>query len=60
MGAKRHVAVPSPAGSGCGVGEFDTTCQWAGAVTVKVKRALRSGCSKTGYIRRLSGTSNWL
>ena len=54
------MAVPSPAGSGCGVGEFDTTCQWAGAVTVKVKGALRSGCSNTGYIRRLSGTSNWL
>ena len=60
MGAKRQVAVPSPAGSGCGVGELETTCQCAGAVTVKVKRALRSGCSNTGYIRRLSGTSNWL
>ena len=60
MGAKCQVARPSPAGSGCGVGEFETTCQWAGAVTVKANRALRSGCSNTGYMRRLSGTSNWL
>ena len=60
MRSKRHVALPSPAGSGSGVGEFETTCQCAGAVTVKAKPALRSGCSKTGYIRRLSGTSNWL
>ena len=54
------MAVPSPAGRGSGVGELETTCQWAGAVTVKENAALRSGCSNTGYIRRLSGTSNWL
>ena len=36
------------------------TVQLDGAVTVKVKEALRSGCSKTANTRRESGTSNWL
>ena len=44
--------------SGSGVGWHETTCQFAGAVTVKAKRALRSGWSKTGNIRRASATSN--
>ena len=60
VGENRHVATRSPVGSASGVGELETTCQCAGAVTVKVKAALRSGCSNTGYMRRLSGTSNWL
>jgi hypothetical protein len=49
--------LPSAA-SGEGVGEFDTTTQFSGAVTVKVNVALRSGCSNTAKTRRLSGTSN--
>ncbi len=57
-----RAAVPSrsPAGVGSGVGETDRTVQCAGAVTVKAKVALRSGCSKTAKTRRESGTSNWL
>ena len=45
-------------GDGVGVGEFEMTFQCAGAVTVNRKDALRSGCSKTAYMRRESGTSN--
>src|SRR5699024_11599013 len=41
-----------------GVGELDTTCQCAGAVTVKENVAFRSGCSNTANIRRVSATSN--
>ena len=37
---------------------LDTTFQSAGAVTVKVNAALRSGCSKVVNTRRASGTSN--
>ncbi len=40
--------MPSPAGSGCGVGELETTCQWAGAVTVNVKRGLEVGLLEHG------------
>jgi|GEM_PF-4732118 len=47
-----------PSVTGFGVGELDTTTQFSGAVTVKVKVALRSGCSNTANTRRLSGTSN--
>ena len=57
VGAKLHVAVPSPCSAGCGVGELETTFQCAGALTVKVKTAFRSGCSKVVKTRRASGTS---
>ena len=64
MGANAHVATSAwsttPAGVGSGVGELEMTFQCAGAVTVNWKDALRSGCSKTAYIRRESGTSNWV
>ena len=65
VGAKAKVwASPEPSealvGVGSGVGELDSTVQLDGAVTVKVKEALRSGCSKTAKTRRESGTSNWL
>gem|GEM_PF-4557706 len=58
------VPVPSafstvPAATGSGAGWLLTTCQRAGAVTVNWNVALRSGCSKTGNMRRESGTSNW-
>lgn len=46
--------------SGSGVGELEITVQPVGAVTVKVKVPLRSGCSKTAKTRRESGTSNWV
>lgn len=59
VGSKLQVATPSPAGTGSGVGWFETTCQAAGAVTVKRNAALRSGCSNTANMRRESGTSNW-
>src|SRR5690606_2387272 len=58
---KAQTALPgrsSPAGTGSGVGALDTTCQWSGAVTVNVNVALRSGCSKTANMRRVSATSN--
>src|SRR5690625_7485831 len=45
VGGKFQVAFPSPAGTGFGVGELETTSQWSGAVTVKVKIDFRSGCS---------------
>lgn len=54
MGSKTH----TPSAGGSGVGEFDTTVQPAGALTVKAKLALRSGCSKLAKTRRASGTSN--
>jgi hypothetical protein len=60
VAAKRQVALPSPAGSGWGVGWLEIICQSSGAVTVKVNEALRSGCSKTVNIRRESATSNWV
>ena len=47
MGAKAKVWAPSAAGVGSGVGELDRTVHSWGVVTVKVKEALRSGCSKT-------------
>jgi hypothetical protein len=53
-----HVAVPSPAAVGSGVAALEMTDQWSGAVTVKVKTDLRSGCSKVVKTRRASGTSN--
>jgi len=53
-----HRASPSPAGRGSGVGELDTTCQPAGAVTARVNVPLRSGWSKQAYMRRASATSN--
>ena len=46
--------------AGSGVGELEKTVQPSGTVTVKVKEALRSGCSKTAKTRRASGTSNWV
>src|SRR5690625_953233 len=58
VGGKFQVAFPSPAGTGFGVGELETTSQWSGAVTVKVKIDFRSGCSNAAYTRRASGTSN--
>jgi hypothetical protein len=57
VGANVHVAL-SPSTRGSGVGEFDTTSQRAGAVTVNANVALRSGCSNTANMRRESGTSN--
>ncbi len=59
MAGKRHADRPSSAGSGSGVGAFDTTTQCEGAVTVNVKTDLRSGCSKVVNTRRASGTSIW-
>ena len=61
--AQVFAVVPEPvegASTGAGVGEFDTTSQCAGAVTVKRNAAFRSGCSNTANIRRESGTSNWV
>ena len=58
VGSNRHLALPSPAGSGSGDGWFDTTCHSAGAVTVNRNVALRSGCSNTVNTRRESATSN--
>ncbi len=62
VGLKDHVArstpPATPAGAAAGVGELEITFQCAGAVTSKVKVALRSGCSNTAYIRRESATSN--
>ena len=53
-------SVPGMVSTGTGVGELDTRSQCEGAMTVKVKLALRSGCSNTANIRRESGTSNWV
>ena len=58
MGAKAKTLAP-PTARGSGVGELDRTVQPSGTLTVKVKEALRSGCSKTVKTRRASGTSNW-
>ena len=58
VGGNTQAALPSPTGSGSGVGWLETTCQSAGAVTVNAKVAFRSGCSKTVNIRRESATSN--
>ncbi len=58
MGSKVQVVTPGPDSfrdPACPV----TTSQWAGAVTVKVKLAFRSGCSNTAKTRRASATSNW-
>lgn len=41
-----------------GVGEFDTTVQALGAMTLSWKLAFRSGCSKQAYMRRASAVSN--
>ena len=60
VAGKLHTAVPSPCATGSGVGALETTFQDSGAVTVKVKTDLRSGCSKVVNTRRASGTSNWL
>ena len=62
VGSKSHRATPSRCRSstGAGVGELDTTSQSAGATTVKVNVALRSGCSKQAYMRRASAISNWV
>ena len=46
VGANPQRATPSETGCGSGVGELETTCQSAGAVTVSWKVALRSGWSK--------------
>ena len=45
-----HTATPlcpsmGAVGTGSGVGALETTFQWAGAVTVNVNVAFRSGCS---------------
>ncbi len=67
VGSKVHRATSIPstlcasgAGVGSGVGWLEMTCQCAGASTVNANVAFRSGCSKTVYMRRLSGTSNWV
>lgn len=64
VGANSQRARSSPFsplyGVGSGVGAFEMTTQRAGAETVKVKGALRSGCSKVVNTRRASGTSNWV
>ena len=60
VAGNRQTALSSSSASGSGVGALDTTTQWAGAVTVKVKADLRSGCSNVVNTRRASGTSNWL
>ena len=58
MGEKSQRATPSETASGSGVGWLDTTAHSAGAVTQNWNVALRSGCSNTGNIRRVSATSN--
>ena len=58
VGSKSHVAAPSPAATGSGVGEFEITFHALGAVIVKRNVAFRSGCSNTANTRRESGTSN--
>ena len=64
VGAKAQTAMGpaavSPDGdmaTGRGVGSLETTSQCAGAVTVKVNVALRSGCSNVAKTRRASGIS---
>src|SRR5699024_11431898 len=42
----------------CAPGSLDNTDQCAGAVTSRPKVALRSGCSKTGKMRRASAGSH--
>ncbi len=58
VSGKRQTDRPSASSSGAGVGAFETTFQWLGAVTVKVNGAFRSGCSNVVNTRRASGTSN--
>ncbi len=60
VAGKLHTDLPSPCGVGSGVGALETTFQPSGAVTVKVKTDLRSGCSNVVNTRRASGTSNWV
>ena len=60
VGSNVQVAEPSVPGCGSGVGWLETTAHRAGAVTVNRNVAFRSGCSNTAYMRRESGTSNWL
>ena len=57
VAGKVQTARSPSAGTGSGVGALETTTQCAGAVTVKRKTALRSGCSKVVKTRRASGTS---
>ncbi len=49
---------PRRAGLDGGRAPFETTCQSAGAVTVTLNRALRSGWSKQAYSRLASAVSN--
>src|SRR5699024_7999664 len=60
VGAKSQRATLSATITGSGVGELDTTCQCAGAVTWNGNVAFKSGCSKVANTRRASGTSNWV
>ena len=58
MGEKSQRATPPETATGSGVGWLETTCQVSGAVTENSNAALRSGCSNTGNMRRVSATSN--
>ena len=59
VAGNRQTALPvGDAPRASGVGAFETTFQWLGAVTVNVNGALRSGCSNVVKTRRASGTSN--
>src|SRR5699024_9076204 len=57
VGAKDQVREPSPPCVTDSAAELDSTCHWAGAVTTKVKGALRSGCSAFANTRRASAGS---
>src|ERR1700689_5025916 len=58
VGAKCHTAVPAVADAGSGEAWFDSTVQWAGAVTWKVNAAFRSGWSKFAKTVRAWAGSN--
>ena len=57
--AKRCTTAPDGPGSVDVVAPLDTTCQSAGAVTVTVNRAFRSGWSKQAKSLLASAVSNW-
>ena len=60
VSANRVRRRPGPASAVSAANVLPTTVQASGAITVRVKRALRSGCSKQAYIRRASAASNWV
>ena len=58
--AKLHVDISSFTFTLAGVGELLISVHLEGAVTVRAKVPLISGCSKTGNTLRESATTNWV